>query len=113
MRISDWSSDVCSADLQPGQVQLAFNLIGARCMTGGIQATDLAAARTAMQGTPNTGTLFASWFDRTLPVALSGECPGLTTRELQELIDTSLKNPKISATGPQQDMNYQIGRAHV
>src|SRR3546814_16982435 len=59
---------------QPGQVQLAFNLIGARCMTGGIQATDLAAARTAMQGTPNTGTLFARCFDRTLPDRKSVVC---------------------------------------
>jgi len=95
---------------QPDQVQLAFNLIGARCMTGGIQATDLAAARTAMQSTPNTGTLFAHWFDRTLPVALSGGCPGLTTQGLQGLIDTGLKNPKLSAAGPQQDLTYLRGR---
>jgi protein O-mannosyl-transferase len=95
---------------QPGQVQLAFNLIGARCMTGAIQATDLAAARIAMQGTPNSGTLFAHWFDRTLPVALSGGCPGLTTRSLQELIDTGLKNPRLSAAGSQQDLTYLRGR---
>lgn len=95
---------------QPDQVQLAFNLIGARCMTGGVQAADLAAARTAMQGTPKTGTLFAHWFDRTLPVALSGGCPGLTTQGLQGLIDTGLKNPKLSAAGPQQDLTYMRGR---
>lgn len=95
---------------QPDQVQLAFNLVGARCMTGGIRAADLAAAQTAMQGTPNTGTLFANWFDRTLPVALSGDCPGLTAQRLQELIDTGLKNPKLSAAGPQQDLTYLRGR---
>lgn len=95
---------------QPDQVQLAFNLIGARCMTGGIKAADLAAARIAMQGTPNTGTLFASWFDRTLPVVLSGGCPGLTAQGLQELIDTGLKNPELSAAGPQQDLTYLRGR---
>ena len=95
---------------QPDQVQLAFNLIGARCMTGGIQAADLTAAQIAMQGTPNTGTLFASWFGRILPVALSGECPGLTTQDLQGLIDTGLKNPKLSAAGPRQDLTYLRGR---
>jgi tetratricopeptide (TPR) repeat protein len=95
---------------QPDQVQLAFNLIGARCMTGGITTTDLAAAQVAMQGTPNTGTLFANWFERTLPVALSGECPGLTAGDLQELIDIGLKNPKLSAAGPQQDLTYLRGR---
>jgi len=95
---------------QPGQVQLAFNLIGARCMTGGITATDLAAAQLAMQGTPNTGTLFANWFERTLPVAMSGGCPGLTAQGLQKLIDTGLENPKLSAAGPQQDLTYLRGK---
>ncbi|RCS29029.1 tetratricopeptide repeat protein [Rhodanobacter denitrificans] len=95
---------------QPDQVQLTFNLIGAHCMTGGITAADLAAAQVAMQGTPNTGTLFANWFERMLPVAISGECPGLTAQGLQELIDTGLKNPKLSAAGPQQDLTYLRGR---
>ena len=91
---------------QPSQAQLAFNLIGARCMTGGIAATDLDAAQLAMRGTPNTGTLFANWFERTLPVAMSGGCPGLTTQSLQKLIDTGLENPKLSAAGPRQDLTY-------
>jgi len=95
---------------QPGQVQLAFNLIGARCMTGGITATDLAAAQVAMQGTPNTGTLFTNWFERTLPTAMSGACPGLTAQGLQRLIDTGLENPKLSAAGPQQDLTYLRGK---
>jgi hypothetical protein len=43
---------------QPDQAQLIFNLIGARCMTGGLHPGDMAAARAAMQGTANTGTLF-------------------------------------------------------
>lgn len=95
---------------QPSQVQLAFNLIGARCMTGGITSADLAAAQVAMQGTPNTGTLFANWFERVLPVAMSGDCPGLTAQGLQELIETGLKNPKLSAAGPQQDLTYLRGK---
>lgn len=95
---------------QPDQVQLAFNLIGAHCMTGGITAADLAAAQVAMQSTPNTGTLFANWFERTLPVAISGGCPGLTPRELRKLIDTGLENPKLSAAGSQQDLTYLRGK---
>lgn len=95
---------------QPSQVQLAFNLIGARCMIGGITAADLAAAQLAMQGTPNTGTLFANWFERTLPMAISGGCPGLTAQGLQKLIDTGLANPKLSAAGPQQDLTYLRGK---
>ena len=95
---------------QPSQVQLAFNLIGARCMTGGITAADLDAAQLAMRGTPNTGTLFANWFERTLPVAISGGCPGLNAQSLQKLIYTGLENPKLSAAGPRQDLTYMRGK---
>jgi tetratricopeptide (TPR) repeat protein len=95
---------------QPNQLQLAFNLIGARCQTGGINRSDLDAARVAMQGTPNTGALFATWFDRILPVAMSGSCPGLGTSDLLTLINAGLQNPKLDAAGPQQDFTYLRGR---
>jgi protein O-mannosyl-transferase len=95
---------------QPDQVQLAFNLIGARCMTGGIQVADLLMAQTAMRNTPVTGTLFANWFDRTLPAVRAGECPGLTTHDLFDLINAGLKNPKLSTAGARQDLTYLRGR---
>ncbi|MET4568511.1 tetratricopeptide repeat protein [Rhodanobacter soli] len=95
---------------QPDQTQLAFNLIGARCLTGGISHDDIVAARKAMQGSANTGTLLAHWFDRTLPVAMSGECPGLTSEVLLDLINTGLSNPKLATAGPQQDLTYLRGR---
>jgi protein O-mannosyl-transferase len=95
---------------QPGQTQLAFNLVGARCLTGGVNPDDIVAARKAMQGSTNTGTLFAHWFDRTLPVAMSGSCPGLTPAVLLDLINTALSNPKLAAAGPQQDLTYLRGR---
>lgn len=95
---------------QPDQTQLAFNLIGARCLSGGVDHEDIAAARQAMQGSANTGTLFAHWFDRTLPVAMSGSCPGLTPAVLLDLINTGLSNPKLAAAGPQQDLTYLRGR---
>lgn len=95
---------------QPDQTQLAFNLIGARCMTGGIGHNDIAAAHKAMQGGASTGTLFVEWFDRTLPVAISGACPGLTPTVLLDLIDTGLSNPRLIAVGPQQDLTYLRGR---
>ena len=60
----------------PDQVQLAFNLIGARCLTGGVSPHDIVAARITMQRTSNPGSLFAHWFDRTIPVAISGDCAG-------------------------------------
>lgn len=95
---------------QPEQSQLVFNLIGARCMTGGLHPGDLAAARTAMRGTGNAGSLFTHWFDRMLPVVMAGGCPGLTAPDLLSLIDAGLRNPKLSAAGPQQDLTYLRGR---
>lgn len=95
---------------RPDEVQLAFNLIGARCMMGGISANDLAMARTAMLGTPNTAGLFTSWFERMLPVSMTGSCTGLTPTDLLGLIDAGLQNPKLTAAGPQQDFTYLRGR---
>ena len=94
---------------QPDETQLAFNLIGAHCLTGGITQTDIDAARVAMQGSANTGSLFAHWFERTLPVAIAGSCPRLTTDVLLDLIDTGLQNPKLSGAGRKQDLIYLRG----
>ena len=95
---------------EPDQTQLVFNLIGARCLTGGVSSDDLTAARKAMQGSASSGTLFTHWFDRTLPVAMSGDCPGLTPTFLLTLINTGLSNPQLAAAGPQQDLTYLRGR---
>jgi len=95
---------------QPDQVQLAFNLIAARCLLGGVSPTDIAAARQSMQTTNNPGVLFTSWFDRTLPSVAAGDCPGLTLADLHELITAGLHNPKLGTAGPQQDLTYLRGR---
>jgi protein O-mannosyl-transferase len=95
---------------QPEQMQLAFNLIGARCLTGGVNPDDIAKARMTMRVTSNTGALFAHWFDRTLPVALSGGCPGLGPQDMLDLINAGLQNPRLAAAGPQQDFTYLRGR---
>ena len=47
---------------KPHASQLALNLLGAHCLTGGITRVDIDAARLAMQGSANPGSLFAHWF---------------------------------------------------
>jgi hypothetical protein len=94
---------------QPDQPQLAFNLISARCVTGRVSRADLAAAQGAMLHGPSPGALFAHWFQQMLPVAMSGHCSGLTTADLLDLINAGLRNPKLSAVGPQQDLIYLRG----
>jgi protein O-mannosyl-transferase len=95
---------------QPDQVQFAFNLIGARCLTGGVGSGNIDAARAAMLSTPSIGALFAHWFDRILPVATSGSCPGFGPTELLDLINAGLQNPKLGEAGPRQDFIYLRGR---
>lgn len=95
---------------QSDQSQLVFNLIGARCMTGGIDGDDLKAGYTAMAGTANTGSLFVHWFNRMLPTVMGGGCPGLTPDDLHGLIEAGLHNPKLAAAGPRQDLTYLLGR---
>jgi tetratricopeptide (TPR) repeat protein len=94
---------------EPDESQLAFNLIGAHCQMGGITTADVAAARTAMKGSANTGSLFAHWFERTLPIAVAGKCPGLDTDVLLDLIEAGLRNPRLSGAGRQQDLIYLRG----
>jgi protein O-mannosyl-transferase len=95
---------------QPDEVQLVFNLVGARCMAGGVRPGDLAAARTAMQHTANPGSLFAHWFDRMLPTVQTGGCPGLTLADLDGLIEAGLHNPRLGGAGAQQDLIFLRGR---
>ncbi|MEO5813461.1 MAG: tetratricopeptide repeat protein [Rhodanobacter sp.] len=95
---------------QPDQVQLAFNLIAARCLSGGVGPADIAAARQAMHTTSNPGVLLTSWFNRTLPTVAAGGCRGLTLVEMSELVSAGLHNPKLGTAGPQQDLTYLRGR---
>jgi hypothetical protein len=94
----------------PAEAQLAFNMIGARCMIGGVQASDIMAARTSLLITASLGVLFTNWFDRVLPIAANGSCHGFTLTTLTELIDAGLQNPRLNANGMQQDFIYMRGR---
>jgi protein O-mannosyl-transferase len=95
---------------EPSQTQLTFNLIGARCMMGeGIRPQDMDAALTSMRSTPDVGALIAHWYERMLPVASQGRCPGLTPRALLSLVDAGLQNPNLRIPGMQQDLIYLKG----
>jgi protein O-mannosyl-transferase len=96
-------------DDRPDQLQLALNLLAARCAMGRVEPHDLAAARTAMLSTSTVGGLITSWFDRTLPVSAAGGCPGLTPADLLDLINAGLQNPRLAAFGPHQDLMFIKG----
>jgi hypothetical protein len=91
---------------QPEQAQLAFNLIDVHCRMGRLAPGDGEAAIEAMRHTPAMGALLVQWFERTLPIATSGQCPGLTTAILVKMLDAGQGNPHLSAPGVQQDLTY-------
>ena len=94
----------------PSQTQLTFNLIGARCMSGeGLRTHDIEAALTSMRTTPDVGALIEHWYERMLPIAAQGRCPGLTPAALLSLIDAGLQNPNLRIPGMQQDLIYLKG----
>ncbi|WP_329742491.1 tetratricopeptide repeat protein [Dyella sp. A6] len=94
---------------QPDQAQLAFNLIDAECMLGHIVPGTITDTKYAMLHTAATGTLFVRWFERSLPLAMSGHCAGMTPALLQNLINDGLKNRKLDLPGPRQDLTYLRG----
>jgi tetratricopeptide (TPR) repeat protein len=94
----------------PDEPQIALNMLGARCMTGGISSADMEEVRTTMLSTSSMTSLFTHWFDRVLPTALNGSCPGFTVQSIQSVIDAGLQNSHLNAAGFQQDFIYARGR---
>lgn len=95
---------------KPNEVQLAVNMLNAHCLTGGLHAGDIQAAKHAMEYTYNPGSLLTQWFERTIPLAISGGCKGLDTDGLIAMIQAGLNNPHLSAPGSQQDLVYLRAR---
>jgi tetratricopeptide (TPR) repeat protein len=78
----------------PDQVQLALNLVSAKCASGGVTAADIEATATALRTNWSVGRVGSDWFDRAVTVATEGTCPGLTLDALDHLLDASEKNPR-------------------
>lgn len=94
----------------PSQVQLAFNLISARCASGGLAPGDIATAERAMSTTSNPSSLLTSWFERAIAQARAHSCPGLDMSMLRALIEAGLTNPRLrTVPGRMQDLHYLLG----
>ena len=94
----------------PDEPQIALNMLGARCMTGGISPEDIAAVRTSLLTNTSMSSLFTHWFDRALPTALAGSCPGFDLGSIRSIIDAGLQNPRLDSNGFKQDFIYMRGR---
>ncbi|MCE5234358.1 MAG: tetratricopeptide repeat protein [Mizugakiibacter sp.] len=95
---------------RPAEVQLALNLLAARCAAGGVSEADLLGAEQALRTTRNPGSLLMSWFERTIDMAKARACPGIDFAVIQRLLDAALANPDLGGQfGPHQDLLHIEG----
>jgi len=92
----------------PREVQLSFNLIAARCETGDLTQSDLAAASYSLRESSDPGSLIVSWFERMTPIVAAGGCPGLTLADLVRLANDGAENPRYP-DGRRQDLAHARG----
>lgn len=93
---------------KPADVQLTFNLLGARCATGGLTLADREAAIYALRQTSDPGSLLVSWLGRAIDLAKSGKCPGLDLPFLDQLTANGLHNQQMGP-GRRQDLLHMQG----
>lgn len=94
----------------PDEVQLALNLLAARCASGGVDAADLQAAETSLRTTRNPGSLLLHWFERGIDMAQAGTCRGFDAVTIRRLLDAAMANPYLTRPfGPHQDLLHLFG----
>jgi tetratricopeptide (TPR) repeat protein len=96
----------------PEEVQLAFNVLAARCQSGGASPEDVRAAARSIAMTLDPGALIVGWYDRVLPTVMAGQCPGLDADGLITIASAGLGNPKLQ-NGRRQDLEYAIGAVRL
>jgi protein O-mannosyl-transferase len=95
----------------PDQVQLALNLFAAECQLGHIDATTMAASRTALRTARDPGALLVSWFVRVMGQMARPPCPQLTSQTITGLLDAAASNQFLTTNpGRRQDIHYLQGR---
>ncbi len=95
-----------------GEVQIAFNRLGASCRMGSVQPGDLDAAATAVRSTKRGSNLSFKWMDRMVGVAGSRNCRGLTLQALERLVDIAAANPQLN-TGKGREQEFLNIKARI
>ena len=95
-------------DRDPTQIQVALNLLAARCLQGSVDPATLEAAGHAMETSRDPGALLVSWSDRAIDTARAGTCKDFGLDALEHLIERGLKNSRFS-NGRRQDIEHIRG----
>lgn len=98
----------------PGEVQLALNLVAARCAAGNLDRATLASAEHALATAGDSGSLLSSWFGRAIDQAGTAHCAPLDLAEVERLLLAAQRNPRLTGNpGRQQDIYYLLGRIAI
>jgi protein O-mannosyl-transferase len=92
----------------PEEVQLALNVLAARCADHSLSTADIDRARNAMSDARDPGTLLVTWFSRALSDARAEVCPGLDLPALSTLANAGASNPRFP-NGRRQDLSHIQG----
>ncbi|WP_266169830.1 tetratricopeptide repeat protein [Dyella subtropica] len=95
----------------PDEVQLALNLVAARCQAGHLDTSTLNSAVRALQTTRDTGILLTNWFGRALDQSPTPPCPELNLATIGKLLNAAQSNPQLTdIPGRVQDLDFLWGR---
>lgn len=98
----------------PSEVQLALNLVAARCTAGNLDRATLASAEHALATARDSGSLLSSWFGRAIDQAGAARCAPLDLAEIERLLLAAQSNPRLTSNpGRQQDIYYLRGRIAI
>lgn len=90
---------------RPDEIQLALNLVGAKCRAGTLVPADIAAAEQALRTTMVLQRMGYEWFMRSLRQE-DGACPLLDLQALERLLAAARENPQAAGIpGRQQDFD--------
>lgn len=82
----------------PDEAQLALNLIGVKCQTGTLAASDIALATQTLRRTDDIGRTAIEWFDEALGYAAKGDyCPTLSIDVIEHMVAACEANPRFIA----------------
>ncbi len=91
--------------LAPNEVQIALNLLAARCSMGSVDNSTVDAALNALRTTRDPGAFLMKWMGSAIWQARESSCPALGLDALGNMLDAAQSNPYLtSQPGRRQDL---------
>lgn len=99
---------------KPDEVQLALNLVEAKCQQGGLDEASLLAAERALRTSAALHQIGYDWFEKAIPVAVSGSCTGLGMEQINGLIAAAKSNSQVKElAGVQHDLDSSAAKLEL